>query len=384
MTSADSCWDIVIAGAGLAGLSLAVELAQPEFANLRILLIEPRKAYVRDRTWSYWALPHALPARWQHLSRCEWPAWRVSLGERIAISSKQLKYESVRSDDFYDSALALITKAPHIEWLKETAIDQVLLSQSGVDLMTNTGSRLSCQMLFDSRPPSIQDTSDWVQHFTGWEVQTKQPRFEPQCVDLMAFEPALQGLHFFYCLPYSSTQALVESTWISRASVRADATQELREALKRRWGCEEFEIIFREQGALPLLPSLPAKQKQVVRVGRAGGMLRAATGYAFCATLHQTAGLAISLARHLKQGGSLQAWQAPKYATHAMDQWMDQVLFRVLERDWQAAPAYFLQLFEKVPELSLIRFLQGQARWQDRWAVMRALPAWPFVRAAVG
>ena len=51
MTSSN--WDIVIVGGGLGGLSLAVELAQPQFAHLRVLVLEKRTAYTRDRTWSY-------------------------------------------------------------------------------------------------------------------------------------------------------------------------------------------------------------------------------------------------------------------------------------------------------------------------------------------
>jgi lycopene beta-cyclase len=377
-------WDVVIAGAGLAGLALAAELAEPEFAHLRVLLIEPRKIYVRDRTWSYWALPHALPKRWQGLPTTQWPQWRVSLAERSVLSKSEVPYASVRADAFYDAALGMIAKVPHIQWLRETSIRQVDSTAHGVEITTNAAQCISSKWLFDSRPPKPSQASDWVQHFAGWEVEAASPCFEPQCVDLMAFERHQSGLHFFYCLPYSNTQALVESTWISRASLQRDYEAELRQALQQRWGCADYAITFREQGALPLMPRLGTAQPHVVRIGRAGGMLRAATGYAFCASLQQTASLAASLKEHFKDGKALVDWQALPFKTSAMDQWMDSVLFRVLESDWQAAPQYFLSLFERVPELQLIRFLQGQASAQDRVAVMRALPAWPFMRAALG
>ena len=384
MKAQDTTWDIVIAGGGLAGLSLAAELAAPQFAHLRVLLVEPRKAYVRDRTWSFWALPNALPQRWQSLAATNWQQWRVSCGERSVTSVGKVAYTSVRADAFYETALDIIAQAPHIEWLRPATIAQVQASAEGVALTLDSGERLQCKRLFDSRPPVPLNPSDWVQHFAGWEVQSSKPCFDPKRVELMAFEPHANGLHFIYLLPYSPSQALVESTWISRANVKAQADQELKNALQQRWGCVDYDITFREQGALPLLPKFPADQQNVTRIGRAGGTLRAATGYSFCATLQQTSALASSLVQQLRLGDSLAAWQAPVFQNHPMDQWMDSVLFRVLERDWMAAPSYFLSLFENVPEQQLVRFLQGQADWRDRFAVMKALPPWPFMQAALG
>lgn len=386
MNAQDASWDVVIAGAGLAGLSLAVELSSSEFAHLRVLLIEPRLEYVRDRTWSHWATPNVLPKRWASLAGHRWQHWAVSVDHRRLVSRGDVAYASVRADAFYEAALKIIAQAPNIHWLRGTSVAHFNSVAQGVQLNTESGESLFCQRLFDSRPPKSAADTDWVQHFKGWEIQSSKPCFEPTCVDLMAFERRPNGLHFLYCLPYSSTQALVESTWISRASVQSsvDADAELQDALAKRWGCTEYNITFREQGALPLQPRAPEAQPRVVRIGRAGGMLRAATGYAFCATLHQTADLAASLSQHLKSGMALENWRAPVIEKNAVDAWMDQVLFRVLESDWQAAPDHFMALFEHVSERQLIAFLQNSATWLDRFAVMKVLPIWPFMRAALG
>lgn len=386
MSAKKADWDVVIAGAGLAGLSLAAELAAPQFAHLRVLVIEPRENYVRDRTWSYWDTPNALPKRWQGLAQARWPRWSVSLDSSSVISKGAVAYTNVRADTFYEDALKTISAAPHIQWLRGDRLAQNHSSAQGVELITQTGQKLNVKRLFDSRPPVPIEADDWVQHFTGWEVQCSAPCFTPDLVQLMAFESKPNGLHFIYCLPYSTTLALVESTWISRAAVQAtvDAEQELKDALQHRFQCADYEITFREQGALPLRPAMPVDQLNVVRIGRAGGMLRAATGYAFCATLQQTSDLAASLAVHLAQGSALLDWQAPAHKASSLDQWMDAIFFRVLERDWQTAPNYFLSLFERVPERQLIAFLQGSATPKERFAVMRALPAWPFMRSALG
>jgi lycopene beta-cyclase len=374
-------YDLVIAGAGLAGLSLAAELAAPELAHLRIALIEPRSRYVRDRTWSFWDVPDALPARWRHVAHARWKQWRVSYEDRAAVREGEMAYASVRADAFYEQALRDVAKASHIHWLKETGVEQVRMQPEGIEIVTSAGEQLRAKIFFDSRPPALAQ-GGWVQQFKGWEITSREPCFDPQCLDLMAFEQTPQGMHFIYCLPYNATQALVESTWIKRANRQDNGEAELREALAKRWACTDFEITFREQGALPLWPSMPPTPANVVRIGRAGGALRASTGYAFCASLHQSEKLAISLSAHVRSGGQLQAWQAPVFKNSALDDWMDQVLFRVLERDWQQAPRYFVDLFERVPADVLTRFLHGASSWQDRLAVMRALPPAPFLRAA--
>ncbi|WP_146069326.1 lycopene cyclase family protein, partial [Cryobacterium sp. Y11] len=45
--------DLVILGAGLAGLTLAARLAR-ERSGPRVVLLEPRTAYRDDRSWCFW------------------------------------------------------------------------------------------------------------------------------------------------------------------------------------------------------------------------------------------------------------------------------------------------------------------------------------------
>jgi lycopene beta-cyclase len=338
---------------------------------------------LRDRTWSFWNVRDALPQRWQELAQTHWKQWRVSSRDCSVQCSGEVTYASIRADMFYALALDLIAAAPHIEWRKRAGVAQANAQKDGVHLVTTAGEQLRTQVLFDSRPPALAAQGEWVQQFKGWEVSSRQPCFDAQCLDLMAVEPSSRGLHFIYCLSYSATQALVETTWIKHADARDDADAELREALAKRWSCTDYEITFREQGALPLWPLMQPKSEKVVRIGRAGGALRASTGYAFCATLHQSSALAQSLGEHLRSNGTLLAWQVPDLKSSAMDAWMDRILFRVLERDWAEAPQYFMNLFEHVPADVLARFLHGASSWQDRIAVMRALPSAPFLRAAL-
>ncbi|MFM7374455.1 MAG: lycopene cyclase family protein, partial [Chthoniobacterales bacterium] len=66
-------YDIVFAGSGLSALSLAARLAAlPD--PPRMLLVDPRHEFVRDRTWCYWQV-HENPFDAAITNR--WDSWTV-------------------------------------------------------------------------------------------------------------------------------------------------------------------------------------------------------------------------------------------------------------------------------------------------------------------
>ena len=67
-------FDLIIIGAGCAGLSLGTRLASLDSQAPKTLLLESRVAYDNDRTWCFWGdahTPFATLARhsWQRLSQ---------------------------------------------------------------------------------------------------------------------------------------------------------------------------------------------------------------------------------------------------------------------------------------------------------------------------
>ena len=67
-------FDYVIIGGGCAGLSLAYELEIHEkLKDKTLAIIEPRKEYKRDKTWSFWKVtPHnfddCVKKNWENFS----------------------------------------------------------------------------------------------------------------------------------------------------------------------------------------------------------------------------------------------------------------------------------------------------------------------------
>jgi lycopene beta-cyclase len=369
--------DILIAGGGLAGLLLAAGLSDPRFAGLRVCVIEPRIQYVRDRTWSYWRQsPHA----WSHLERRQWKSWSVEhQSQRVQREAAGWVYASLDADDVYRHALERISQSDHVELMQGFRVHEMPSTTDGVvSVCSPNGVRLiQAQRVVDARAMVSHAADTLVQQFVGWEVSTSQASFNPDCVELMHFRTHEQGLHFIYTLPYSPTQALVESTWVSTASWQPDFESELKTTLGDTLGNTGYAINYREQGVLSL--ANPPADGVHIRIGRTGGALRPSTGYAFLETLHQVQNLLATCPQDAQQ---LATWKPAKFARSAAQCWMDAVFLHELSSDWSCAPGRFMRLFESTNAESLLRFLTGQESWVDRWQVMRALPVGPYLKAA--
>ena len=98
-------FDVVILGGGMTGLTLAhhiasLNAAQP--ANQRqTLVVEPREAYLRDKTWCYWQHANTpFDAAITH----QWSQWSVSWDGKTQVSRANIPYVRVDSGRFYDIA----------------------------------------------------------------------------------------------------------------------------------------------------------------------------------------------------------------------------------------------------------------------------------------
>jgi len=382
-------FDIAIVGGGLSGLALAAELAQAEFSKLRVLVLEQRQSYVRDRTWSYWNTPQSPAHRYSHLERQQWTQWRVRQGAcshlhgTSAIKSEEnaSTYCTLDSDAFYSEARHAISQSGHVEVRLGKSVRQIVGGDTP-SVVTSDGEVILAARVFDARPPLQSGASGLVQQFMGYEIKTDRDVFDSGTVELMHFQPGVAGLHFFYVLPYSPRNALIETTWISSASLKPDFAVELQQFIATLVGSATYEVVYQEKGSLGLSGTTSQSALNVAPLGRGAGTLRASTGYAFLETLAHVEQIAASLGRHIGKD-ELIHWVPPAFIRSALDEWMDTVFLKVLAHDWSKGSGYFMQLFERVDSDTMVAFLSGRANWRQRLSVARALPTLPFAAQAL-
>lgn len=372
-------YDIIFAGAGLSALSLAVRLAAlPD--PPRMLLVDPRRESVSDRTWCYWQL-HETPFDAAITNR--WHDWTVRTP--VAGTSRRCvrtPYVRIPAHRFHRSAAEKLSICPQAEFLRGVSVETIEELPDRTVVHLCDGRRIDSSWVFDSRPLR-QDNAPWRQIFRGLELHSPEAKLDTTTVTLMDFQSAgPEGIRFFYVLPLDANTALVEDTWLvpsRRSPVLSD--EEIISYASHSLARTDWHIRHREEGNLPMglstsASSAVATRHRLVPWGTSAGAVRASSGYAFSRIQAASERMA-------------NAWQRtnrpdPKamHGSWLLDR-MDRVFLRAMTDQPQRVPEYFVRLFQRVAPDALVRFLESEPRPADIWQVMRALPPGPFVRAAL-
>ena len=372
--------DDVIIGGGAAGLSLASALVRHAGGERRILVVEPRETYVRDRTWCFWS---DRPTAHDDVVTHRWRKLRVRAdGIETVVASQRYEYRHVPADAFYRKLLADLDAAPNVELRLGTRVSAVRDLEDGALVPTDRGP-IVAQRVFDSRPRAAGGTAcdghvDLQQHFMGWHVRVPDAAFDPEVVTLMDFKRRTDDrIQFFYVLPFSQTEALVEATFISRSALPAHEYEaEIRAYLRDDLGVDRYDIRWAESGCIPMTtrPHQTRPSPHVYTIGSAAGLVRPSTGYAFLAIQRFSEALAARLdARPLPR---------PPRVRAALLKALDRVFLAVIDRYPTMAPDIFTGLFRRVETDALIRFLTDTPTLRDIVAVVRAMPFRLFLRQA--
>ena len=375
-------YDIAFAGAGLAAVSLAlrlIELPDPP----RIILIDPRTEFPRDRTWCYWHL-HDNPFTSAITHR--WPQWKVSgLRQSTTIRSANTPYVRLPADQLHQLADEKLSNSPHVTLLRGASVTTIEAHPPPTPHPLTEGPQINSLWTFDSRPPENAQ-APWRQIFRGLELHSSEANLDPCTVTLMDFQSAgPDGIRFFYVLPLDTKTALVEDTWLVPSSQPPSfSNEEILAYARKTLSPSAWQIRHLEEGNIPmgLLPSAPSVssavtiKNRIIPWGTPAGAVRASSGYAFSRIQHASEIMTQYWSQHHRPDPA---------AVHesTLLAWMDRIFLRVMDRHPERVPEFFLRLFQRVPPDALVRFLESEPRAADILRVMRALPSAPFLAAAL-
>ncbi len=363
--------EVVVVGAGAAGLALACLVAEQGGPEVLLVDAPPGPARSPERTWCSW---QTGPTDWEDAVSARWHRVQVHAPDGAArtYDLAPLDYTMVRSRDYERVAGERLARA---------GVERV---EALVDAVRPDGEVLGAgvrgRWVFDTRPtpPARPGRVALLQHFRGWTVRTASDRFDPSVAGLMDFRPPQPrgGVAFGYVLPTSPREALVEYTEFSREVLSDEAYESaLLDWTSRVLDLGPFEVLAVEQGAIPMTDApFPRRvSDRVFRLGAAGGATRPSTGYTFSAAQRQ----ARAVAAALRDGRDPEP--PPAYSARHLR--MDALLLRALDGGHLDGARFFAELFERQPTERVLRFLDGSTTLREDLAVMASAPRAPMLRA---
>jgi lycopene beta-cyclase len=366
--------DLLILGAGCAGLGLAARLA-PSAA--RVLVLEPRLAYTNDRTWCFWApVQHAL----SHLVSRRWTRWHIGVDDGQPAhphASEALPYQCIPAERYYAWALERCAANPTLTLALGVTASTVRRDAAGFQVETSAG-RVHARLIVDTRPDAATAARAPLleQVFVGCEIRPRVGCDTHSAGVMERLRCDGHGVLFDYVLPLGEDRVLVEVTRFAVPGLELSVLQADLDAALAHRGWSDAPVLRRETGRLPMgLPNLRAPASTWVRAGTVGGSLRAATGYGF----RRTQAWAQQCSERYRREGSVMAHPAEPGWRH----WMDLTFLRALRRQPALGPQMFARMAAALGGEGFARFMTDSAGFDDWRRVVAALPPAPLLRAAV-
>ena len=351
-------FDYVIIGGGCAGLSLAYELEiNHKLKDKSLAIIEKRKEYKRDKTWSFWKV---INHNFEDCVIKSWNNFSINTTQNShELNSIKFPYQSINSGKFYEKINLKLSSNPNISFFK------------GLSEINSTNS-----IIFNSIFKGDLNKSEYWQHFQGIEIETSKNIFDDEILNLMDFNcDQRNDVHFFYTLPFSKNRALIETTWLSDLKDQSlmDYDLQLENYIKNNLGIQNYKINFTERGAIPLFYPSVEKDNRLINIGSAGGMTRLSTGYTFLNIQEHSKYLSKNIENITNK---------KKYHLGKKYEFLDKIFLKVLKNNPEKMPDIFYKMFQNSAN-TVIRFLSNKSNIFEDLKIINKMPKIIFLKALI-
>lgn len=334
--SSQNKFDIIIAGGGIAGLTLAHLLTEQSNTKELSILIIDHGIEIEFANVSFWA--KSLPIADMPLVG----SWR-----QFEVVFPTLK----RILSLHDYTFYSFNRADYLEFLKKKMINKKVVfntesitsiseAKNGVRVRTQSGKTFEAARVFDSTHLGEAKVKTAPVHGWTWEIETSKSVFNSKTMTLFDFEATKLPDSFLYVLPLSTTKAIVEFSSYSHTPSVGECEYWLTNRLR---GADYKMVRLNQKGASSYQVNRPKKDSRIIPIGLKAGIMSTCSGFAF-----------MNIARHCQHF----ATHFPEYSsiTHQKRRWYNNMF------DYS-----FNLLFTRIPNVGIrllpqiFRYSQGDA-----------------------
>jgi len=366
-------YDVVIIGAGCAGLSLAHRLIGGSY---KVCVLESANDInLKNKLWSFW---DTYKTPYHHIIKKKWKSLAIkNINSSAVINCKKYSYNSLDSHDFNNFIINLINKNENIDLILSTEVESLL--ENNQEVIVKTKNReLKCKHVFDSRPDNIK-VFMWQQFF-GAYVKAEEDIFDEETAIFMEFSKKKDKFHFVYLLPFSKNEALIESTYFSEKREKEYLDNIfIKKYMKDNFNEVSYKIEKNEFGAIPMDSEINNLSTQgVTKIGSYSGATRASTGYTFINIQKQVDNIVKYLPDIIAKNKKVNK----NYHSYLLRK-MDKVFLEIVKKEPENMKYALIKLFSSKNHDAQIRFLSDIPRFTDILKIIFLLPKKIFLKYSI-
>ena len=150
-----------------------------------------------------------------------------------------------------------------------------------------------------------------------------------------------------------------------------DYDNQIRNYVEQNLRIKNYEIVYKEEGAIPLFYPMNIKEKNKINIGTAAGMTRLSTGYTFLNIQEHSKYIRMNIdnIQNIKH-----------FEIEKKYRLLDKIFLKVLVRHPEKMPKIFFKMFNSSPN-TFIKFLSNKSNFFDDLSIILKMPKLIFIKA---
>ena len=368
-------YDYIFIGMGASNSLILKKLIESNtFNNKKVAVIEAQQKNENDKTYCFWASPKdpivsELNAIISHSYK------KIEINKTLSQDISSQPYYYIKSIDLYQYTSNLIEQN-NIAKYQAKCFD--IVENSSLCAVHTDQGVFHAKLIFDSRPPKIDNTNHIHLHqsFYGLQVKFKKDVFDANAFEMMNFDVEQdQFTQFFYVLPFSNKEALIELTRFGAGKINIDYAKDvLAKKIELLFG--PYEVVTEEIGCIPMTNySHPQSELSgVLNTGARANLIKPSTGYGFKNMFY--------FAEEVKNKISKGEIDSISKPSKNRFKFYDSLLLIILLRWPYLGKEIFSKLFRAQKISTVFSFLDETTNLFQEIKIFASLPFKPFIKAA--